>query len=117
METPPTSLNELACHCYTPVVISKSFQPHHGSIAIKGKVIRECVLPRNCESHLHFRANGEGSCTVNKGTAGAAINNFVRMYDRYLALDKARVVWSTPRQKELMYIELLRAYLSLLRCL
>ena len=44
-----------------------------------------------------------------------AMNNFVRVYDRYLALDKARVVWATPQQKELMYIKLLRAYLSLLR--
>ena len=44
-----------------------------------------------------------------------AMNNFVRVYDPYLALDKATVVWSTPQQKELMYIKLLRAYLSLLR--
>ena len=44
-----------------------------------------------------------------------AINNFLKAYDRYLALDKARVVWSTPQQKELMYVKLLRAYLSLLR--
>jgi hypothetical protein len=44
-----------------------------------------------------------------------AMNNFVRVYDRYLALDKATVVWSTPQKKELMYIKLLRAYLSLLR--
>jgi hypothetical protein len=63
----------LCAGLYTPVVISKSFQPHYGSIAIKGKVIRECVPPRNCESHLHFRANGDGSCTANEGTAGANI--------------------------------------------
>ena len=44
-----------------------------------------------------------------------AINNFVMVYDRYVALDKARVVCTTPQQKELMYIKLLRAYLSLLR--
>ena len=44
-----------------------------------------------------------------------AMNNFFKMYDRYVVLDKARVVWSTPQQRELMYIKLLRAYLSLLR--
>jgi hypothetical protein len=56
-----------------PVVISTSFQPHYGSIAIKGKVIGECVLPRNRVSHLHFRAKGDGSCAANKGSAGADI--------------------------------------------
>jgi hypothetical protein len=44
-----------------------------------------------------------------------AMKNFVRVYDRYLALYKSGVICTTPQQKELMYIKLLRAYLSLLR--
>jgi hypothetical protein len=50
-----------------------------------------------------------------RGDLLVAMNNFVRVYDRYLALYKARVICTTPQQKELMYIKLLRAYLSLLR--
>ena len=50
-----------------------------------------------------------------RGELLVAVNNFVRVYDRYLALHKSRVICTTPQQKELMYIELLRAYLSLLR--
>ena len=49
------------------------------------------------------------------GKLRVSINNFVKVYDRYAALNKARVVCTTPQQKELMYIKLLRAYLSLLR--
>jgi hypothetical protein len=49
------------------------------------------------------------------GELRVAVNNFFKMYDRYVALNKAKVVCTTPQQKELMYIKLLRAYLSLLR--
>jgi hypothetical protein len=44
-----------------------------------------------------------------------AINTFLKGYDRYVALNKAKTVGTTQRQKELTYIKLLRAYLSLLR--
>jgi hypothetical protein len=63
---------------------------------------------RNSEISYSYKAPLPGELLV-------AMNNFLKAYDRYLALDKARVVWSTPQQKELMYIKLLRAYLSLLR--
>ena len=63
---------------------------------------------RNSEISYSCKAHLPGELLV-------AINNFLKAYDRYLALDKARVVWSTLQQKELMYIKLLRAYLSLLR--
>ena len=42
----------------------------------------------------------------------AEMNLFVEAHDRYLALDKARVDCTTPQQRELMYIEILRAYLE-----
>jgi len=40
------------------------------------------------------------------------MNKFVEAHDRYLALDKARVDGIKPQQRELMHIELLRAYLE-----
>ena len=67
------------------------------------------------EKHAH---NAEISCfhkTPLPGELRVAINNFLEGYDRYVALNKARVVGTTPQQEELMYIKLLRAYLSLLR--
>ena len=42
----------------------------------------------------------------------AEMNRFIEAHDRYLALDKARVDCTTPQQKELMHIEILRAYLE-----
>ena len=63
---------------------------------------------RNSEISYSCKAPVRGELLV-------AMNNFIRMYDRYVALNKAKVVWSTPQQKELTYIKLLRAYLSLLR--
>jgi hypothetical protein len=100
-------LNEFACYCYTPVVISKSFQPHYGSIAIKGKVIRECVPPRNCESHLHFRANGDGSCTANEGAAGANITCLdmqfsswdLQLNERGIRVPEVLASWVTGKRK------------------
>lgn len=40
------------------------------------------------------------------------MNRFVEAHDRYLALDKARLDCTTPQQKELMHIELMKAYLE-----
>ncbi len=40
------------------------------------------------------------------------MNKFVEAHDRYLSLDQARVDCLTPQQRELMYIELMRAYLE-----
>jgi hypothetical protein len=40
------------------------------------------------------------------------MNRFIEAHDRYLALDKARVDCATPQQRELMHIEILRAYLE-----
>jgi hypothetical protein len=40
------------------------------------------------------------------------MNQFVEAHDRYLALDKARIDCMTPQQRELMHIELMRAYLE-----
>jgi len=62
----------------------------------------------NAEISHSYKASLHGKLRV-------SINNFVTVYDRYAALNKARVVCTTPQQKELMYIKLLRAYLSLLR--
>ena len=67
------------------------------------------------ENHAH---NSEISYSCRAPLPGellVAVNNFFKMYDRYVALNKAKVVCTTPQQKELMYIKLLRAYLSLLR--
>ncbi len=41
-----------------------------------------------------------------------ALHRFIEAHDRYLALDQARVGVYTPRQRELMHIELMRAYLE-----
>jgi hypothetical protein len=40
------------------------------------------------------------------------MNRFVEAHDRYLALDRARTNCDSPQQRELMHIELLRAYLE-----
>lgn len=42
----------------------------------------------------------------------SVLNRFVEAHDRYLALDRARTICETPQQRELMHIELLRAYLE-----
>jgi len=62
----------------------------------------------NAEISRSYKASLPGKLRV-------SINNFVKVYDRYAALNKARVVCTTPQQKESMYIKLLHAYLSLLR--
>ena len=41
-----------------------------------------------------------------------ALNQFVEAHDRYLALDKVRVDCTNPQQRELMHIELMKAYLE-----
>jgi hypothetical protein len=41
-----------------------------------------------------------------------AMNKFVEAHDRYLALDNARIDCITPQQRELMHIELMKAYLE-----
>ena len=64
--------------------------------------------PRNSEISYSCKAPLPGELL-------GSMNNFLKVYDRYVALDKAMVVRATPQQKELMYIKLLRAYLSLLR--
>ncbi len=40
------------------------------------------------------------------------MNKFVEAHDRYLALDSARVDCLTPEQRELLHIELMKAYLE-----
>ncbi len=40
------------------------------------------------------------------------LNRFVEAHDRYLALERARTNCDNPQQRELMHIELLRAYLE-----
>jgi hypothetical protein len=40
------------------------------------------------------------------------MNQFIEAHDRYLSLDKARVDCLTPQQRELMHIELMKAYLE-----
>ncbi len=42
----------------------------------------------------------------------SVLNRFVEAHDRYLALDRARTDCENPQQRELMHIELLRAYLE-----
>jgi hypothetical protein len=41
-----------------------------------------------------------------------AMNRFVEAHDRYLALDLARTECRNPRERELMYIEIMKAYLE-----
>ncbi len=40
------------------------------------------------------------------------LNRFVEAHDRYIALESARTNCENPQQRELMHIELLRAYLE-----
>ena len=40
------------------------------------------------------------------------MNRFIEAHDRYLALDEARTDCRTPQEREVMYIEILRAYLE-----
>lgn len=40
------------------------------------------------------------------------MNRFVEAHDRYLSLERARTNCENPQQRELMHIELLRAYLE-----
>jgi hypothetical protein len=42
----------------------------------------------------------------------AVIRKFVEAHDRYLALDGVRTQCITPMQREMVYIELLKAYLE-----
>ncbi len=41
-----------------------------------------------------------------------AVHRFIEAHDRYLALEDARIGSYTPRERELMHIELMRAYLE-----
>lgn len=40
------------------------------------------------------------------------MNRFVEAHDRYLSLERDRTNCENPQQRELMHIELLRAYLE-----
>jgi hypothetical protein len=40
------------------------------------------------------------------------LNGFVEAHDRYIALERVRTECENPQQRELMHIELLRAYLE-----
>jgi hypothetical protein len=42
----------------------------------------------------------------------AIVRKFVEAHDRYLALDGARTECVSPMQREMVYIELLKAYLE-----
>lgn len=41
-----------------------------------------------------------------------AIHRFIEAHDRYLALDRARLGISSPRERELIHIEIMKAYLE-----
>jgi len=41
-----------------------------------------------------------------------AMNRFVEAHDRYLALDLVRTDCRNPQERELMYIEIMKAYLE-----
>jgi hypothetical protein len=41
-----------------------------------------------------------------------AVHYFIEAHDRYLALDEARSDFSTPRERELYHIEIMKAYLE-----
>ncbi len=41
-----------------------------------------------------------------------AMNRFVEAHDRYLALDLVRTDCRNPQERELLYIEILKAYLE-----
>ena len=41
-----------------------------------------------------------------------AMNKFIEAHDRYLALDKVRVDCINPTERELMHIEIMKAYLE-----
>jgi len=41
-----------------------------------------------------------------------AINSFLFAHDRYIALDQARTDCGSPRHREQMHIELMKAYLE-----
>ncbi len=41
-----------------------------------------------------------------------AIVQFVEAHDRYLALDQARTDCATPAQREVMHLEIMKAYLE-----
>jgi len=41
-----------------------------------------------------------------------AVHQFLQAHDRYLALDDIRVECSQPVEREMIYIELLKAYLE-----
>lgn len=45
-------------------------------------------------------------------TTVAAVSQFLEAHDRYLALDKARTTCVRPAERELMHIEILKAYLE-----
>lgn len=57
-------------------------------------------------------AYSRGAARVENDAMLKHMNGFVEAHDRYLALDRARVDCMTPQQKELMHIELMRAYLE-----
>lgn len=41
-----------------------------------------------------------------------AMNRFVEAHDRYLALDLVRTECRKPKERELLYIEIMKAYLE-----
>lgn len=41
-----------------------------------------------------------------------AMHRFIEAHDRYLALDTARTDCTTPEQREIVHIEILKAYLE-----
>jgi hypothetical protein len=41
-----------------------------------------------------------------------ALNRFIFAHDRYLALENARLTCSSPQERELMHIEIMKAYLE-----
>lgn len=42
----------------------------------------------------------------------SAIQQFISAHERYLELDRLRTECNSPQEREVMYIELLRAYLE-----
>lgn len=41
-----------------------------------------------------------------------AVSSFLRAHDRYLELDRLRTECNRPAEREVMYIELMKAYLE-----
>jgi hypothetical protein len=40
------------------------------------------------------------------------VTKFVEAHDRYLSLDRARCEWMKPQEREMMHIEIMKAYLE-----